>query len=504
MYNAPSVSVEWDQPGVRVEGMSERAGWRHVWPGAGGATSVLLALSAIGLGHALQLSNGFYRPRALAWLSLSLAFCVAALAFARRADAEGEQGPSRLTVVVLLGGLAWQLAELAIGADPIMYPRQGADLTAFRAGVALEAVAIAAGAARVRGLRHAWFPLVLAASLGLGVWAIRNSPSPPIDVVVVHREAIDALARHDNPYTITFPDIYGPRQRPLYNASAVSGGRVSAGYMYPPPNLLLVAPAQWLFGDYRYAELALLLAAAGMIGWSRRDQGAKLAACLLLTTPRVFFVIEQGWTEPVGLFVLAAAMLLIAKAPARAGWALGLLLVTKQYLALCTPPVLRAAFRDRRLSTRILASAALTGAVVVLPFVAWHPRAFLDNVVWLQTREPFRMDSLSYLSWAARHGLGQGSFWWAIAAAAAGSALGLGLTRSTPAGCAATIAVTTFALFAFGSKAFCNYYFFVIGSLCCAVAAHSGPASSDQSIPGMPGGRTTADAGSGAQPPGRL
>ena len=31
--------------------------------------------------------------------------------------------------------------------------------------------------------------------------------------------------------------------------------------------------------------------------------------------------------------------------------------------------------------------------------------------------------------------------------------------------------LTTFAMFAFGSKAFCNYYFFVIGALCCAIAA---------------------------------
>jgi hypothetical protein len=25
-------------------------------------------------------------------------------------------------------------------------------------------------------------------------------------------------------------------------------------------------------------------------------------------------------------------------------------------------------------------------------------------------------------------------------------------------------------MFAFGSKAFCNYYFFVVGAMCCAIA----------------------------------
>jgi hypothetical protein len=34
-----------------------------------------------------------------------------------------------------------------------------------------------------------------------------------------------------------------------------------------------------------------------------------------------------------------------------------------------------------------------------------------------------------------------------------------------------TLALSTFASFAFGSKAFCNYYFFVAGALCCGAAA---------------------------------
>ena len=55
-------------------------------------------------------------------------------------------------------------------------------------------------------------------------------------------------------------------------------------------------------------------------------------------------------------------------------------------------------------------------AAVTLPFALWHPNAFMRNVIWLQTREPFRVDSLSYLAWAAQHGMGRGSFVWAIGA----------------------------------------------------------------------------------------
>jgi hypothetical protein len=39
------------------------------------------------------------------------------------------------------------------------------------------------------------------------------------------------------------------------------------------------------------------------------------------------------------------------------------------------------------------------------------------------------------------------------------------------------LAFSTFAMFAFGSKAFCNYYFFVAGALCCAAAAASARSS---------------------------
>jgi hypothetical protein len=108
--------------------------------------------------------------------------------------------------------------------------------------------------------------------------------------------------------------------------------------------------------------------------------------------------------------------------------------------------------------------------VVTLPFVLWHPRAFVDSVLLVQTREPFRIDSLSYLSWAARHGLGGGSFVWAVAAGSIALAAGALLTPNTPAGFTLSLALSSFAAFAFGSKAFCNYYFFVVSALCCAIA----------------------------------
>jgi hypothetical protein len=167
--------------------------------------------------------------------------------------------------------------------------------------------------------------------------------------------------------------------------------------------------------------------------------------------------------------MLALTVFSMTKKPALTAWAGGLLIVTKQYLALAAPLLWRFA-KSRPDTWSVLARAALIAALVTVPFVLWHPRSFIESVVLLQTREPFRIDSLSYSSWAARHGWSAGSFLWAIAAAAVGLAAAMRATPNTASGFAASLALATFATFAFGSKAFCNYYFFVAGALCCAAA----------------------------------
>ena len=106
-----------------------------------------------------------------------------------------------------------------------------------------------------------------------------------------------------------------------------------------------------------------------------------------------------------------------------------------------------------------------------MPFALGDVRAFVDTVILLQTKEPFRLDSLSFVSWAARAGWGEGSFLWAVGAGLVALTLVMWRTPNTAAGFAGGLALSAFALFAMGSKAFCNYYFFVIGALCCTLAA---------------------------------
>jgi hypothetical protein len=311
---------------------------------------------------------------------------------------------------------------------------------------------------------------VLGIHVALGVWMIRASPNPWIDVVTVHRAAIHALLTHHDPYRITIQNIYGDLAPFFYNRAAIIGNYIALGYPYPPVSLLLAVPGQLLAGDYRYAELAAVAGGAAFIGFSGPDLPAKLAACVLLTTPRGLFVLEQGWTEPTAILLLAATIFFMRRSAIAASWTAGLLIVSKQYLGLAGPGFLRFCV-GRPMPWRLVLFAAFAASAATLPLALWHPNAFMNNVVWLQTREPFRIDSLSYLSWAARAGWGTGSIYWAVGAGLGALAIALVATPNTPAGFASTVALSSLVTFAFGSKAFCNYYFFVIGALCAGAAA---------------------------------
>jgi hypothetical protein len=429
---------------------------------------VCLVASATLLGHALQIANGFYDGRALWALTLALVLSLAAVvALGIQAPATGSL--DGLVRLLTLGGIAWQVSAL-LTAAPGLYLDPRASLHTFNAGVLAMAVLIAAGASDRGGpVRRWWFPALLIVYAGLGVWLLTASPTPAIDVVVVHRAAIDALLAGENPYRITFENIYGPGS-PFYNPQVVAGDRVLFGYPYPPVSLLFAVPAHVLVGDYRYAHLAALVGAAALIGGCRSTLNARLAAALLLTTPRGFFVLEQGWTEPLAVFLLALTVYAMLRSPSLEPWSAGLLLVTKQYLAVAVPLIWRALAQSGR---KALWSAAAAGALVTVPFAVWDLPAFVDHIVLLQTREPFRVDSLSYLSWAARAGWGEGSFYWAVGASLVGLGLAMWTAPNTAGGLAASLALVCLLAFGFGSKAFCNYYFFVVGALCCALAAEA-------------------------------
>ena len=432
-----------------------------------GSSAIALTCSIVLLGFALQVADGFYHPTALAALLASLAVAAVGVLWLPEALEDPGRSPHLLTICMAAGVACHGVALLA--STPAMYLPPDVSLSPFRSGVAAVLTLTVAGCA-LRALSRWWFPLVLATTLALGAWTIAASPHPRIDVIEVHRAAFDALESGRNPYSITFRNVYGPNSG-FYSEGVVRGDRVLFGYPYPPLNLLVAMPAHLVAREYRYAHLAALVAAAALIGYSTSTLRAKLAAALLLTSPRVFFVIEQGWTEPVAMAMLALTTFLLVRRPAWSSWTGGLLLATKQYLGFALPLLWKAGRSRPEGAAAYVGRALLAGAIVTVPFAIWDPRAFAETVVLLQAREPFRLDSLSLASWAARQGWGQTPMITAVAGGLLSLALSLWRTPNTAAGFAGSLALTSLGSFTLGSKAFCNYYVFVIGALCCTLAA---------------------------------
>jgi uncharacterized membrane protein len=114
---------------------------------------------------------------------------------------------------------------------------------------------------------------------------------------------------------------------------------------------------------------------------------------------------------------------------------------------------------------------ALLAALLLLPFLLWHPRDFIEDVVLFQLRQPFRPDALTLP--ALVH------FCTGLRAPGALALLGLAaslyyawprLPRSY-AGLFYGAVVGCFGFFALAKQAFCNYYCFVAVLLLLTAAA---------------------------------
>jgi hypothetical protein len=126
----------------------------------------------------------------------------------------------------------------------------------------------------------------------------------------------------------------------------------------------------------------------------------------------------------------------------------------------------------------VVVRAVGTAAVVTLPLALLDVPGFVRAVVTLQFAQPFRPEALSYLGLLAGPvvpgaPLPPPPFGAGVAFAVAAAVGGLALWRAarTPAGFALGVSALFLAFFVLNKQAFANYYFFVIGALCVAVAA---------------------------------
>jgi hypothetical protein len=434
-------------------------------------TACLLALAALALGLALQLDRGPLHAAELLWLSIAFGLCACGVVMSRvrLADRSGRWEEPLLGLILLLG-LWLQLLQLGYSQPALFYPPDTWPPFEFQAALVIVAMLAVLGISRAPLTRPIWFPVVLILHAAIGSWIIESSPRPAIDVFMFQRDASARLLEGGNPYTIQYPNMYGPETN-YYGPGLSVEGRLTFGFPYPPLSLLLVMPAHAIAGDLRYAHLAAMIGAGALIGHARAGAVAPLAACLYLFTPRVFFILEHGWTEPLAVLLLALTIFCACRMPHVVPYAYGLLLAVKQYLVFLVPIAYVLARAVNLKPQTILARGLVVATAVTLPFFLWNARPFMDSVVTLQLLQPFRPDSLSYLAWVAIRGGPVLSGAVAFAAAAVALVPALWLTARTPSGAAASVALVYFAFFAFNKQAFANYYLFVVGALCCAVAA---------------------------------
>src|SRR5688572_5693463 len=187
----------------------------HVVPPFGWPSVFLLTLAAVAVGYAIHVRDGEYTARAIRWVAVALTACAGAVVL--RPLISRPRGP-RVVVAALTIGLAFQFYQLIVSppggwnywSNDVRFG--DADrLWLFYTGVFAAAALTVPVALGIRGARRVVLPLLLVTHFLSGVWMIRASPDPDIDVFIFQQEGSRALLRGDNPYAITFPDIYAGR-----------------------------------------------------------------------------------------------------------------------------------------------------------------------------------------------------------------------------------------------------------------------------------------------------
>ena len=221
-----------------------------------------------------------------------------------------------------------------------------------------------------------------------GLWTLRASPHPAIDVFTFFEAASSELTKGGNPYKISMPNIYGPNTN-LYAPELVQGDSLNFGFPYPLTTLLAGWLGNFLFPDYRFAFLALYVLAAFLLG-IQGDLEKKIAL-LALFFPRLEFIFEQGWSDGLSGALLLGTAALSTRVPGAV--LAGLWISSKQYLI---PFILPWISFSREKRGRTVICIATAGLLYLLPLCI-NPSAYLWSTFGLQFIQPFRSDSLSYL-----------------------------------------------------------------------------------------------------------
>lgn len=221
-----------------------------------------------------------------------------------------------------------------------------------------------------------------------GLWTLRASPHPAIDVFSFFETGASQLSQGVNPYGILMPNIYGPSTN-LYAPELLQGERLNFGFPYPLTTLLAGWLGNCLFPDYRFSFLTLYVLCAFLLGL--KGELEKKIALLALFFPRLEFIFEQGWSDGLSGALLLGAAALSTRIPG--AFLAGLWISSKQYLIPFVFPWIIFFREEKRRSVICMATATF---LYLLP-LCMSPHAYFWSTFGLQFVQPFRPDSLSYL-----------------------------------------------------------------------------------------------------------
>jgi len=213
--------------------------------------------------------------------------------------------------------------------------------------------------------------------------------------VAVTDLAVRALLEGRDPYTESYAELV--EGMPIFYGDRLIDNPIMERYPYWPATLLIQVPVQapllWAGApvvDARFVYLGVLLAlGVGMARFSLRVRGDLLLAVGVALNPLVLYWTRWGSNDILAVGGLALmGWALFRRRTVLAGLALGLALACK--LLVVPAVVLFAAWLarrardgelDRRTAVSAAAAAVLPAAVTAVPFLLWHPAAFLDDAL---------------------------------------------------------------------------------------------------------------------------
>ncbi|MGH7326905.1 MAG: hypothetical protein ACREJX_01015 [Polyangiaceae bacterium] len=318
-----------------------------------------------------------------------------------------------------------------------------------------------------RWLRDLRFALFVGLVIAAGVAAMRVSPKPDIDVWRVQQIGADALIHGKNPFTAV-----------AVRDTAPGVLRDNVPYVYPPTQVYLTVPGKFFGEDVRYSMLAALVLIGIACRAIVRKSGLKLPAfaedapaLFLWLTPKLFFILEQAWVDPIQICLITLAITAwVYRLRTLSLVLFGIVFSSKQTMFWIAP---LAGFTLRwKLRDWIIAGAV--AVAMELPFVIWDFKALkYDNLDFL-TALPPRPDALTLTNWYQRKFgepvTGQIAFVFAAIIVAVSS----WKIRDSIARFGVALAATYLFFFAFNKWALANYYFMTgaLAALAAAMAFH--------------------------------